>query len=38
MQSYPIEAGKQAKTWITMLGLGTAWADEPQERWTRGKE
>jgi hypothetical protein len=31
MQRYRIEAGKLAETWITMLGLGTAWADEPQE-------
>jgi hypothetical protein len=34
MQAYRIEHGKLAETWITMLGLGTAWADEPQERWT----
>ena len=37
MQSYRIEAGKLAETWITMLGLGTAWTDEPQERWTLRK-
>lgn len=37
MQSYRIEGGKLAETWITMLGLGTLWADEPQERWTRRK-
>lgn len=38
MQSYRIEGGKLAETWITMLGLGTTWADEPQESWTRRKE
>jgi len=37
MQSYRIESGKLAETWITMLGLGTTWADEPQERWTSRK-
>lgn len=37
MQSYRIEDGKLAETWITMLGLGTKWSDEPQERWTRSK-
>jgi hypothetical protein len=37
MQSYRIEGGKLAETWITMLGLGTTWADEPQERWTSRK-
>jgi len=37
MQAYRIEDGKLAETWITMLGLGTTWADEPQERWTRHK-
>jgi hypothetical protein len=37
MQSYRIEGGKLAETWITMLGLGTAWGDEPQERWTLRK-
>jgi hypothetical protein len=35
MQSYRIEDGKLVETWITMLGLGTTWADEPQERWTK---
>ncbi|MGM4887826.1 nuclear transport factor 2 family protein [Tardiphaga sp. 11_C7_N12_6] len=34
MQSYRIEDGKLAETWITLLALGTTWADEPQERWT----
>ncbi|WP_440641138.1 nuclear transport factor 2 family protein [Bradyrhizobium sp. PUT101] len=38
MQSYRIEGGKLAETWIAMLGLGTAWADEPQVSWTRRKE
>lgn len=37
MQSYRIESGKLAETWITMLSLGTTWADEPQERWTSRK-
>lgn len=37
MQSYRIEGGKLAETWITMLGLGTAWTDKPQERWTLHK-
>ncbi len=34
MQSYRIENGRLAETWITMLELGTTWADEPQEHWT----
>lgn len=34
MQSYRIEDGKLAETWITLLALGSTWADEPQERWT----
>jgi hypothetical protein len=34
MQSYRIEDGKLAETWITLLAVGTTWADEPQERWT----
>lgn len=38
MQSYRIENGKLAETWITMLGLGTTWGDEPQERWTSQKK
>lgn len=37
MQSYRIDAGKLAETWIAMLGLNTVWTDEPQERWTRRK-
>jgi predicted SnoaL-like aldol condensation-catalyzing enzyme len=35
MQSYRIEDGKLAETWITMRGLGTTWADNPQPSWTR---
>ncbi|MGE0213574.1 MAG: nuclear transport factor 2 family protein [Parvibaculaceae bacterium] len=36
MQSYRIdEDGKLAETWITMLGLGTTWPDQPQASWTR---
>ena len=34
MQSYRIEGGKLAETWITLLPLGTAWTDAAQERWT----
>ncbi|SHL13395.1 SnoaL-like domain-containing protein [Bradyrhizobium lablabi] len=35
MQSYRIEAGKLAETWITLLPLGSAWTDAvAQERWT----
>jgi hypothetical protein len=35
MQSYRIEGGKLAETWITMRPLGTSWADRPQISWTR---
>jgi hypothetical protein len=34
MQSYRVEAGKLAETWITLLPLGSAWIDVAQERWT----
>ena len=35
MQSYRIEDGKLAETWITLLPLATAWTDAAaQERWT----
>jgi hypothetical protein len=35
MQSYRIEAGKLAETWITLLPLGSAWTDAvAQEHWT----
>lgn len=34
MQSYRIEDGKLAETWITMRPLGTSWTDTPQQRWT----
>ena len=35
MQSYRIEGGKLAETWITLLPLATAWTDAAaQERWT----
>ncbi|WP_315833377.1 nuclear transport factor 2 family protein [Bradyrhizobium prioriisuperbiae] len=35
MQSYRIEDGKLAETWITLLPLGTAWTDAvAQEHWT----
>jgi hypothetical protein len=35
MQSYRIEDGKLAETWITLLPLGSAWTDAvAQERWT----
>jgi SnoaL-like domain len=34
MQSYRIEGGKLAETWITLLPLGSAWTDVAQERWT----
>jgi hypothetical protein len=35
MQSYRIEDGKLAETWIAMMGLGTNWPDQPQQSWTR---
>jgi hypothetical protein len=35
MQSYRIEDGKLAETWVTMLALGATWADAPQPTWTR---
>jgi hypothetical protein len=34
MQSYRIEAGKLAETWLTLLPLGSTWADAAQEHWT----
>lgn len=35
MQSYRIEDGKLAETWITLQPLGSAWADAvAQEHWT----
>jgi hypothetical protein len=35
MQSYRIENGKLAETWITLQPLGSAWPDPvAQERWT----
>jgi hypothetical protein len=35
MQSYRIEGGRLAETWVALLPLGTAWADAvAQERWT----
>jgi hypothetical protein len=35
MQSYRIEAGKLAETWLSLMPLGSAWSDTvAQERWT----
>jgi hypothetical protein len=35
MQSYRIEAGKLAETWLAMQPLGSAWTDAiAQEHWT----
>lgn len=35
MQSYWIETGKLAETWLALLPLGSAWTDAvAQERWT----
>jgi len=35
MQSYRIEAGKLAETWLLLLPLGSAWTDAvAQEHWT----
>jgi hypothetical protein len=35
MQSYRIEAGKLAETWLILLPLGSAWTDAvAQEHWT----
>jgi hypothetical protein len=35
MQSYRIEAGKLAETWLMLLPLGSAWTDAiAQEHWT----
>lgn len=34
-QSYRIEAGKLAETWLAMQPLGSAWTDAvAQEHWT----
>jgi predicted alpha-1,6-mannanase (GH76 family) len=35
LQLWRIEQGKLAESWLTLLGLGTAWPDETwQEHWT----
>jgi hypothetical protein len=35
MQSYRIEDGKLAETWVTLQPLGSAWTDAvAQETWT----
>lgn len=34
LQSYRIEAGKLAETWLSLQPLGSAWSDAPQEHWT----
>jgi hypothetical protein len=34
MQSYRIEGGKLAETWLAMQPLGSAWTDAPQAHWT----
>lgn len=35
MQSYRVEDGRLAETWVTLLPLGSAWADAlAQQRWT----
>ena len=35
LQSYRIEAGRLAETWLGMLPMGSAWIDTvAQERWT----
>ena len=34
MQSYRIEAGKLAETWLTLLPLGSTLTDAAQEHWT----
>ena len=35
LQSYRIEGGKLAETWLSVLALGSAWPDVGrQERWT----
>jgi len=39
MQLYRIEGGKLAETWLTLLGLGSAWPDVArQERWTSKRD
>jgi len=36
MQSYRIEDGKLAETWLSLMPLGSSWSDaEAQERWTK---
>ncbi len=36
MQSYRIEGGKLAETWLAMMPLGSKWTDAiGQEHWTR---
>jgi hypothetical protein len=34
MQSYRIENGKLAETWLSMQPLGSTWTGTPQEHWT----
>jgi hypothetical protein len=34
LQSYRIEGGKLAETWLALQPLGSAWTDTPQDHWT----
>jgi predicted SnoaL-like aldol condensation-catalyzing enzyme len=34
MQSYRIEDGKLAETWLAVLPVGSSWTDAPREHWT----
>ena len=39
MQAYRIEEGMLAETWLTLLGLGSAWPDVArQEHWTSKRD
>jgi hypothetical protein len=39
MQSYRIEAGKLAETWVVALPLGSAWSDAvAQPHWTSRRQ
>lgn len=37
IQLYRVEAGKLAETWVSLMPLGSAWPDAPQDDWTAKK-
>jgi len=37
IQLYRVEAGKLAETWVSLMPIGSAWPDMPQDDWTTRK-